>query len=439
MLSIPDFEWFLQNIMNTIVFFVILFISTPTIVSRKNILISIFVSIIFSILDYRIDGISLIAVFIVTFLFLKKSGLSFAYKFLLFVFSFLTSTLTINVAVEIVFSFFPPTGTTEINTIIPILMVISLNLLLSILITVFFKFFKNKMKSISIDKTINNILLLSLIILIVGYLYLFMKVKYLNPSFIYLKWIIGISIILIFFTLIGASFLISSRIKKIKIEFDLKQLKERNIYIRELEAKNTELRRFKHDYKNILLSLSASNNKISDNTIKELLDAPNLNIDSSLDQNDDNLYHIKNELVRGILVIKLMNAKNENIDVRYEIDSDVTIPEDKSIIITRILGILFDNAIEASLGAVNPKLNFALINYDDYIEFVVNNNFADNHAIDVNSIFQAKYTTKKNHSGLGLSTVKRIIDSNSELLLQTKVENNIFSIILTLLKNDQYS
>jgi len=145
---------------------------------------------------------------------------------------------------------------------------------------------------------------------------------------------------------------------------------------------------------------------------------------------------MKDELIRGIILTKLMFAKDKNIRTNFEIDKDPIIPKKLSVEITRILGILLDNAIDACLLTDNPELDFALVSFEDHIEFIIKNNISNESTIDLNKIYQTGYTTKAKHGGLGLSTVRKIIDVHPNLFLQTKIDDNFFTIIITILKGN---
>ncbi|WP_338216499.1 sensor histidine kinase [Companilactobacillus muriivasis] len=213
-------------------------------------------------------------------------------------------------------------------------------------------------------------------------------------------------------------------------------MNERNDYINELEKNNDELRKFKHDYKNLLLSLSASINDNDDdnlkNSIGKLLNYRQINLTDN--DNRANLYKLKDKLVKGILITKLMQAKNKHIKTNFEIDYNATIPSNSSVDTTRILGILLDNAIDACMETDNPELDFAMVSFDKYIELIVKNNVKSNSSINTNDIYKSGYSTKKNHPGLGLASVREIVDSNSKFMIQVQNKDGYYLTILTISK-----
>ncbi|CAJ1181301.1 histidine kinase [Companilactobacillus crustorum] len=430
-------SWYSTNLLDTILFFIILFLLSPQFKNTKNIYIALTISIIFSFLDYYLDGISLIASFIFIIIIRKSTNYSWLSTISFFILAFLITSITQNIASSLLIDSFGTRNLSPstLSSIIIVVINYILSLLLAFLIKYFFK--RKSISSFFYDKTVRGIIGIAIVITLVCYLVLMIVFNYLQIPLSYLRITLIISAIIIILIGIGAFLFISSRLKEIKLESEIKNLKERNIYIKELERKNIELRKFKHDYKNFLLSLSASlkSNDIQNDSIRELLNYADANVGSNLSIENASLYKLQDSLVRGIIITKLIYAKNQNIETNFEIDENANIPQKESVEITRILGILFDNAIEASLFNDYPQLNFAIISFSGYIELIIKNNIKEQENIDINKIYTTGYTTKKEHSGLGLSTVREIINSNDNLLLQTKFKDGYFTTILTVLED----
>jgi len=441
LITFPTIIWYVSDLSNTILFFLLFFIFFKNLVTKKNIITLISVSVLSSLLDYYLDGISLVLAFFTILFFLRNiKSITLTIKLILFTYNLLIVSLTQSISGYISFNILNIKVTPSFKeAILSTALIIIINYALSISIILITKYLFSKEKSnILHDKIINSIILFSTALATIGYAFLILLFKYLKLNSIYLKSILIISIIIIIFIIIGMFFFISSRLREIKISSELNRIKERKSYIKELERKNNELHRFKHDYKNFLLSLSVSlkSDNIDNDSIQKLLSYADTSIDSNINIENNNLYHMDDELVKGIIITKLILAKDKDIKTNFEIDDNPSIPKETSIELTRILGILLDNAIDACLLTDNPELDFALISFDDHIEFIIKNNISNESTIDLNKIYQTGYTTKAKHGGLGLSTVRKIIDSHSNLFLQTKIDDNFFTIILTILKGN---
>lgn len=93
--------------------------------------------------------------------------------------------------------------------------------------------------------------------------------------------------------------------------------------------------------------------------------------------------------------------------------------------LSRILGILLDNAIEASKESLEFKLKLAFIKTEKAIIIVISNSYKEKN-ISLNKIFKPNYSTKGSGRGLGLNNLKKIIDDYDNVFLETKMIDNYF-------------
>ena len=123
--------------------------------------------------------------------------------------------------------------------------------------------------------------------------------------------------------------------------------------------------------------------------------------------------------------------------VSLEVPNPLKLEEDL-IDLTRILGILLDNAIENCVEDRQEFIQLAVIEQKDSTLFVIRNKM-NKKVIDINKLFWEGYTTKEQGHGLGLSTVKKIVDSSSDMLLNISVEDNWFNVELLILRQQKTS
>ena len=93
----------------------------------------------------------------------------------------------------------------------------------------------------------------------------------------------------------------------------------------------------------------------------------------------------------------------------------------------RILGILLDNAIEASEECDEKIVN---ITFKDDTKnsrqlIIIENTYKDKN-VDTEKIFEKDITGKENHTGLGLWEVRKIVKKNSNLNLSTNKNDKFF-------------
>ena len=204
------------------------------------------------------------------------------------------------------------------------------------------------------------------------------------------------------------------------------QLKD---YTTMIENMYSDLRSFKHDYLNILSVLEVYIEKedldgLKNFYYKDLLPESNIimnkNISLSL------LSHVKITPLKALLSSKIINAHSLNIDVKIELMDDIDEINMSILDICRIIGVFLDNAIEASSLCDHKIIHFALIKTENEIIFNIHNSCLSS-TPPVYKIFKKNFSTKGNGRGIGLSSVRNLIDKRyKNVLLNTKIENCIF-------------
>ena len=214
------------------------------------------------------------------------------------------------------------------------------------------------------------------------------------------------------------------------------QLKE---YADYLDQNEDELRRFKHDYQNILLSLKVSAEKGgSQALVEELEKYTSSQFDQKALRKYPDVNHVKIPELKSIAIAKLAKLYNEKIDYSFGCEPEISqIPQTNLLDLVRIIGIAFDNAIEASqqLKERGGQGRVEAMYYQEGgdFEFMIRNRI-DKSVADPDQLAQVGYTTKKDHAGLGLANVKEIVRQHDEqMLLDYGPEDGWFNFSLTLL------
>lgn len=94
----------------------------------------------------------------------------------------------------------------------------------------------------------------------------------------------------------------------------------------------------------------------------------------------------------------------------------------------RILGILLDNAIDASNECEEKIINITFRNdCKNNRQLIIIENTYSNKEVDTEKIFEKGFTEKNNHTGLGLWEVRKIIKKNNNINLYTSKTDKFFS------------
>ena len=108
----------------------------------------------------------------------------------------------------------------------------------------------------------------------------------------------------------------------------------------------------------------------------------------------------------------------------------------KNYELTRIVGILLDNAIEASKECKHKHINIAF-RKDNYRQLLIIENTYNDKQISMDKIFEKNYSTKQHNTGLGLWEVRRILNKHSHLNLHTTKNEQYFSQQLEIYTNNE--
>jgi len=136
---------------------------------------------------------------------------------------------------------------------------------------------------------------------------------------------------------------------------------------------------------------------------------------------------VNNPAIYSILASKYHKADSLGIKVNLEIVLDLNKLNMKIYEFTRILGILLDNAIEATSECNEKFINVTIRNdFNSPRQLLIIENTYKNKDVDIERIFEKGYSTKDTNTGLGLWEVRQIISKNKNLNLHTDKDEKLF-------------
>ena len=231
-----------------------------------------------------------------------------------------------------------------------------------------------------------------------------------------------------------------SVLKNIKLETNNKiesaKLEQQKKYILALEKNNNEIRKFKHDFNNIILGLDGyiNNDDFDKEKLKKYFNSTIMNFNNNIELNDiviAKLNSIKVSSLKSLITNKVLVAQNNNIDVDINIQGEINDFYTDEMQLSRILGILLDNAIEASLEVPDDKkIEMNIIQIDKTTDIQISNTF-NNIGTPIADFNKEGFSTKGTNRGLGLSSAHEIANKLN-MLLNTEIDGNTFVQILTI-------
>ena len=272
--------------------------------------------------------------------------------------------------------------------------------------------------------------------LIITFAVFFINIHY-NPSHnpIYLTKTNALFFIFYFFALLFISLIVLSIIKKDEI-FKLKQAQFENLqeYTSNLENLYMDMRKFKHDYINILSSMSGF---IEENNMAELRDYFNSTIrplNKKIENNNYKLELLKNIKVaelRSLLSSKLIKAQEHNININLEIKEEISKINLNSIDLIKTIEILINNSIEVAILSKDKFMSLVIEKNNNSIVIIVTNSYCKDIGL-TNEKVKEKYVDNVLKKELGLIRLKKILANNNNMSLDTISKENEFIQILTI-------
>jgi two-component system sensor histidine kinase AgrC len=219
-----------------------------------------------------------------------------------------------------------------------------------------------------------------------------------------------------------------SWLEQIQTEAKQKALQDLQDYTHNLEVMYNGLRSFKHDYVNILLSISGYIENGDMDELKDFFETKIFPTKNLIDQGDYKLNQLSNIGVleiKSLLSAKMIYAHESGIDVAIDIPDRVDSFLIDTVDLARILGIFLDNAIEAALETKQPQIGLNIIQNKSGVSIIISNRFWDNGMV-LHRLKQKGFSTKTGHQGIGLSNAQKIISSYDNVLLETTMQHDCF-------------
>ncbi len=282
-----------------------------------------------------------------------------------------------------------------------------------------------------------HIFLLSIIIFILifyNYLSIYSLLGKEDIALYYLT-IITISVFFILFSSITYTLVKNTKIKS-EVKSENQKLEQQKKYILALEKNNNEIRKFKHDFNNIILGLDGyiNNDDFNKEKLKKYFNSTIMTFNNNIELNDiviAKLNSIKVSSLKSLITNKVLVAQNNNIDADINIEGEITDFYTDEMQLNRILGVLLDNAIEASLELTeNKKIEINIIQIDKTTDIQISNTF-NNTGTPITDFNKEGFSTKGTNRGLGLSSAHEIANKLN-MLLNTEIDGNTFIQILTI-------
>jgi two-component system sensor histidine kinase AgrC len=219
---------------------------------------------------------------------------------------------------------------------------------------------------------------------------------------------------------------VSSNNQKQLLEQQKKEYEQLIEYTGIIEELYDNIRNQKHDFLNVLFSIKGyvDNGQIEEfkeyyrnSVLKEYAEKQPKQFVSSL-----NL--IKHAGIKGILSYKLSHAVSLGIKVCLNIFTPIEFRVVDSLDLCRIIGILIDNAVEASCESTGKELHIGLESDSAMTSVIISNTYLKEP--DLSQMYKRGYSSRGKNRGVGLYNVENILSRYPSVELKSSLADNMF-------------
>lgn len=190
----------------------------------------------------------------------------------------------------------------------------------------------------------------------------------------------------------------------------------------------------RHEYKNQLavLRCMTKEKKVKDKIDSIITDY--INVDNEM---INQLKPLPNGGFKGLLYYKMAVAKNNGINLEIDISIKTenmlyNLKNEKLKILSNLIGIYFDNAIEASKETKKKIVSLEIYEYDDAVEIVISNTF--NIKNNISNRNRKGFSTKGQGRGNGLYFASRLLSRNKWIIGKQEIYKDFYIQKLSIIK-----
>lgn len=197
-------------------------------------------------------------------------------------------------------------------------------------------------------------------------------------------------------------------------------------YIKTLENMNNEIKTFRHDYKNILCSISGYLREDKIDELKRYMSTQIQSADSLYDSQImwSGLSSIEPLEFRVFLFEKLLYGLSQKLHIFVSADPQLSIVNINSTDLIRLLGIYLDNAFEAAVLSEERKIILSLHTGQHSTIITLENTFSG--SLTISDLSAKGFSTKGRSHGIGLTSAGQILQKYKNIVSGTSIDKNRF-------------
>ena len=197
-------------------------------------------------------------------------------------------------------------------------------------------------------------------------------------------------------------------------------------YVSGLEQLIDESRELRHDYKNLIATISGFIEEGDMDRLKEYFDQNIRSTWVDLDKKGKAWQSVKDiqpAELKGILYEKVLKAVAADVNMRVIPDYELNIQYKAMKDLCRILGILIDNSIEAAEETDEKSVDIRIAKMEHGYQIIIQNTYFTKP--DLAHLYQKGYSTKGADRGLGMYYAHEMILEHEEIEFEFEIQEHV--------------
>jgi len=204
-------------------------------------------------------------------------------------------------------------------------------------------------------------------------------------------------------------------------------LRQQSIYIEKMEQMQSELRRFRHDFRNMMAGMYLQAKEGDLNAVQTFIQEMTGDFDRQVDGQIrllNQLGNIRMIEVRSLFLEKLAIMQQENISYELEVPCPFEGTRMRVVDLCRCLGILLDNALDEVRGREGARIHLMISSQKECTTFRIKNTLYS--VVDFGRLGTAGYTTKGSGHGIGLESYRKSLEKYDFVFPFTAIQEGYF-------------
>lgn len=204
-------------------------------------------------------------------------------------------------------------------------------------------------------------------------------------------------------------------------------IRQQTVYIEKMEQIQSELRGFRHDFKNMMAGMYLQAKEGDLEAVQAFIQEMTEDFDRQVGDQVrllNQLANIHMVEVKGLLLEKLGQMQKDEIRCELEVLRPFEGTRMRSTDLLRCLGILVDNAVDEVRGKKDARIHLMISSQNGCTTFRVKNTLYG--TVDFQSLGTEGYTTKGAGRGIGLESYRKILGKYDFVFPFTAIQDGFF-------------